>query len=103
MFNSSEWFDTECPTDAPNQISIKFEYEIIPYDGGDYYTPPEGGYAEIHGYEIDEDGAYKAIMPTEIYQIFVSEVTSYIDSNIGRFEDMFYEEYENYEPDYDDD
>lgn len=97
-----DWFETECPIDAPNEISIKFEYEIIPYDGGDYYTPPEGGYAEIHNYEMDGDDTYKAIMPTEIYQLFVSEVNSYVDSNLERFEEKFYEDYENYEPDYDD-
>lgn len=87
-------------TDCPETVSVRVEYTVEPIDHGDYWTPPSGGEVEMVNMEVDYDNVFKNIIPTELYQSFVSEVQSYINNNWDRYlED--YEEYE-YEPDYHD-
>lgn len=83
------------------EVSVKIEFEIEPYDPGDYWTPPYGGYARIVDCTPDEDGYYKKIIPEELYQCFIDGVGKYVDDNHEEYEISFYEDYNSYEPDYD--
>lgn len=87
--------DNELP-----QVSVKLEYDIEPYDGGDYYTPPSGGYANIVRCEPDEDNQFKNIIPQELYQSFIEGIESYVYSNSDEYESQLYDSYNDYEPDY---
>ena len=87
-------------TEMP-EVSVKLEFDIEPYDPGDYWTPPYGGYANIVDCTPDEDGYYKKIIPEELYQCFIDGVEKYVDENHEEYEISFYEDYNSYEPDYD--
>ena len=82
------------------KVSVKLEYDIEPYDGGDYYTPPSGGYANIVRCEPDEDNQFKNIIPQELYQSFIEGIESYVYSNSDEYESQLYDSYNDYEPDY---
>ena len=88
--------------DCPETVSVELVYEIEPYDAGDYYTPPSGGNANIYDYRIDTDGKFKSILPPELYDEFIQAVKKCIEDNIYDYHEKIYNDYDNYEPDYED-
>lgn len=84
--------------DLPETIAVSMSFYEEPYDKGDYYTPPSGGYVELGNYEIDTDGVFKKLIAPEYYQAFIQDVASYIDSHSEKFETEVTEEDE---PEYD--
>lgn len=93
-----EFFDNieECP----DSVEVGFDYDIDPYDPGDYWTPPSGGGAELTDYELDVDNAFKGIMPEELYQRFLGYVDKAFSNQIDDYLMEIYDDYENYEPEY---
>lgn len=88
--------DAECP----ENVLVELQYDIEPYDGGDYWTPPSGGYANIYGYNIDCDNTFKKIIPPELYNSFLQSVEDYLNKNCDEYSERLYDDYSNYEPDY---
>ena len=82
------------------KVSVKLEYDIEPYDGGDYYTPPSGGYANIVRCEPDEDNQFKNIIPQELYQSFIEGIESYVYSHSEEYESQLNDSFNDNEPDY---
>lgn len=41
-------------TDIELEIDVDFDWTYIPYNRGDYYQPPEGGYGELDDYTITD-------------------------------------------------
>lgn len=95
-----EFFDNleECP----DSVEVGIDYEIIPYDRGDYYTPPSGGGAELTDYELDVDNTFQNILPEDLYQRFLGYVDKAFSNQIDDYLMEVYDKYANYEPDYDD-
>ena len=93
-----EFFDNleECP----DSVEVGIDYKIIPYDRGDYYTPPSGGEAELTDYELDVYNTFKNIMPEELYQRFLGYVDKAFSNQIDDYLMRIYDDYENYEPEY---
>jgi hypothetical protein len=93
-----EFFDNleECP----DTVEVGIDYEIIPYDRGDYYTPPSGGEAELTDYELDVYNTFKDILPEDLYQRFLGYVDKAFSNQIDDYLMGIYDDYENYEPDY---
>lgn len=83
----------------PETVEVVLHFREVPYDKGDYYTPPSGGYAELEDYDIDSDGTFEKLLPPELYQHFIEDVSNYIDENASDFESEAFEEYD--EPEYD--
>ena len=83
----------------PETVSVLMNFNEEPYDAGDYYTAPSGGYFELENYEIDTDGAFKRIIPQNLYQSFIQDVASYIDSHANEFESQM--DSDDYESDFD--
>ena len=81
------------------KVSVKLEYDIEPYDGGDYYTPPSGGHASIVSCEPDYDSQFKNIIPQELYQSFIEGIEDYVYSHSDEYESQLYDDYLDYEPD----
>ena len=54
----------------PGEVEIDLAYEIIPYERGDYWTPPCGGYADLEEITVDTDGTFQDILPPELYESF---------------------------------
>ena len=82
------------------KVSVKLEYDIVPYDEGDYYTPPGGGYASIVSCEPDYNNQFKNIIPQELYQSFIEGIESHVYSHSDEYESQLYDDYINYELDY---
>jgi hypothetical protein len=93
-----EFFDNleECP----DTVEVGIDYEIIPYDRGDYYTPPSGGEAELTDYELDVYNTFKDILPEDLYQRFLGYVDKAFSNQIDDYLMEIYDDYENYEPEY---
>lgn len=93
-----EFFDNleECP----DSVEVGIDYKIIPYDGGDYNTPPSGGEAELTNYELDVYNTFKDILPEELYQRFLGCVDRAFSNQIDDYLMGIYDDYENYEPEY---
>jgi hypothetical protein len=93
-----EFFDNleECP----DTVEVGIDYEIIPYDRGDYYTPPSGGEAELTDYELDVYNTFKDILPEDLYQRFLGYVDKAFSNQIDDYLMGIYDDYENYEPEY---
>jgi hypothetical protein len=93
-----EFFDSleECP----GTVEVGIDYEIIPYDRGDYYTPPSGGEAELTNYELDVYNTFEDILPEDLYQRFLGYVDKAFSNQIDDYLMGIYDDYENYEPDY---
>ena len=81
------------------KVSVKLEYDIEPYDGGDYYTPPSGGNASIVSCEPDYDSQFKNIIPQELYQSFIEGIENYVYSHSEEYESQLYDDYLDYERD----
>lgn len=84
----------------PDSVEVGIDYEIIPYNGGDYYTPPSGGGAELTNYELDVYNTFKEIMPEDLYQRFLGYVDKAFSNKIDDYLMRIYDDYENYEPEY---
>lgn len=83
----------------PDSVEVGFDYEIIPYNGGDYYTPPSGGGAELTNYELDVYNTFKEIMPEDLYQRFLGYVDKAFSNKIDDYLMRIYDEHKNYERD----
>lgn len=81
----------------PDSVEVGIDYEIIPYNGGDYYTPPSGGGAELTNYELDVYNTFKEIMPEDLYQRFLGYVDKAFSKKIDDYLMKIYNEYKNYE------
>lgn len=94
----ADFFDNleECP----DTVEVGIDYEIIPYDRGDYYTPPSGGEAELTNYELDVYNTFEDILPEDLYQRFLGYVDKAFSNKIDDYLMGIYDDYENYEPDY---
>lgn len=86
--------------ECPDSVEVGIDYEIIPYDRGDYYTPPSGGGAELTDYELDVDNTFQNILPEELYQRFLGCVDKVFSNQIDDYLIKIYDDYENYEPEY---
>lgn len=84
----------------PDSVEVGIDYEIMPYNGGDYYTPPSGGGAELTNYELDVYNTFKEIMPEDLYQRFLGYVDKAFSNKIDDYLMRIYDDYENYEPEY---
>ena len=51
------------------EYELEIGYCITPYDGGDYWTPPEGGEVEVHEVIYEGRDITKLVDHTEIAQI----------------------------------
>lgn len=89
--------------DCPNEVAVTIEYEIIPYSPGDYWTPPEGGYADLIDCHIDSNNNFKNILPPELFEIFKQSVNEYLDKHGETYLEEIYDDYANYEPEYEPD
>lgn len=65
----------------PWTVNVILYLEWIPYDKGDYYTPPYGGFSEIQDIKVDTTGEFKAVLSPELYGVFVNEVKEYVYDN----------------------
>lgn len=83
----------------PDSVEVGIDYEIIPYNGGDYYTPPSGGGAELTNYELDVYNTFKEIMPEDLYQRFLGYVDKAFSNKIEDYLMRIYDEHKNYERD----
>lgn len=86
--------------ECPDSVEVGIDYEIIPYDGGDYYTPPSGGEANLTNYELDVYNTFKEIMPEALYERFLTYVEKAFSKQIDDYLMEIYDNYENYEPEY---
>jgi hypothetical protein len=69
--------EAECPP----VVKVKVKYTIEPIDRGDYWTPSSGGGIEKQDIEVDYDGTFKNIVPEDLYQIFISDIQSYVNKH----------------------
>lgn len=94
----ADFFDNleECP----DTVEVGIDYEIIPYDRGDYYTPPSGGEAELTNYELDVYNTFEDILPEDLYQRFLGYVDKAFSNKIDNYLMEIYDDYEDYEPEY---
>lgn len=76
---------------CPGEVEIKIAYEIIPYERGDYWTPPSGGYADLEEMTVDSNGAFDNILPPELYKSFEDSVHSYVSENIESYLEKIYD------------
>ena len=86
--------------DFPGTVEIELYYEIIPYEPGDYWTPPYGGYADLEKIEVDTDGAFQKILPPELYESFKDSVTDYMSKHNESYLEKIYDDYNDYTPEY---
>lgn len=71
--------------DVPESVSVVLEYEMEPYDAGDYWTPPSGGGCNIIDFEIDPSNEFKSIIPNALYEEFITVVSKYVNKNMESY------------------
>lgn len=76
---------------SPGEVEIRIAYEIIPYERGDYWTPPSGGYADLEEITVDSNGAFENILPPDLYKSFEDSVHSYVSENIESYLEKIYD------------
>jgi hypothetical protein len=62
-------------------IDVEVHYDLTPFDPGDYYNPPSGGYATVYGITLED-----------------SDITD-LEREIYEYERESYDEGPEYEPD----
>lgn len=72
---------------VPDTVDVSLTVYEEPYDPGDYWTPPSGGERNFVNCEVDIDGKFKTILPESLYQIFIDEIESYLESNYDEYMD----------------
>lgn len=68
-----------------NTISVQLEYEMVPYDAGDYLTPSSGGGCNIVDVIIDQNDEFKSILPDTFYKQFISAVYTYVQKHMDTY------------------
>lgn len=93
-------FITENYDELPSEeVQVEISYSTYAGDKGDYYTPPTAPYAELNDIKVDTNQVFANAMSSELYQIFIQEVDSFVENN---YEDYIQEiSYDEPEPDWD--
>ena len=99
--NLDEFF-LESPYETmPDKVDVEVTFQEIPYDGGDYYNEPSGGYLEYEGCSVDYYDEYKKLLPPDLYNVFLEDVESYVECNWEKIAETIDTDDYPYDRDYD--
>lgn len=96
---SVDWYDIDTSdypdleeyledAELPDTISVDITFDEDEGDPGDYWTAPVHPSATIEDLDIDVNGAFRKIMPSDLYSKFISCVSDSIYRNSSDYEEQ---------------
>jgi|MDSZ01.2.fsa_nt_gb hypothetical protein len=73
-------------------IDVEVHYDLTPFDPGDYYNPPSGGYATVYGITLEDSDI-------DLLDLVGCNLITDLEREIYEYERESYDEGPEYEPD----